>query len=89
MQAMKEISGKAGYAGIMDLIIVVVMFILAFSVLNTSSVLNTIGGPNDKAPIYTVLILFAAAVVFIASLKIPILDYYCLMLHVNLEYDEF
>lgn len=71
-QAIKEISCKAGYAGIMDLIIVILMFILAFSVLNNSSIASALGIPDNKSPVYALIIFVITAVVFIASLKMSL-----------------
>lgn len=71
-QAMKEISGKAGYAGTMDLIIVIFMFILSICIFNSSSVAKTIGIPDGESHAYSILILFFTGFVFIASLKMSL-----------------
>lgn len=72
LQGMREISGKAGYAGMMDLIIVVLVFALAFSIVNVASIANTVGVTPEEAPYYKAIILAIAAVSFLVSLKMSL-----------------
>lgn len=71
-QAFKEITFKAGFAGTLDLVVVVGIIVLGLAILVNPTILGTIGTSGNDASKHHWIIFMVAVFAFLASIKMSI-----------------